>query len=97
MAVIKYKDLEARIARLKTGPVPPVCLIHGDTHLVRQACDTFCASVSEAWKGNPAIESLDGTRAGVTDIIDELTTFSFFSAQTRGCQKYSTISWQLPV
>lgn len=81
MGLIKHNTLANQLPGLAAEGGPLVFLICGESFLVRKAFDVL---VNELLRGLPrefALETLDGKRTPVGDIIEQVATFSFLQSR----------------
>ncbi len=81
MALIRYDKLVSMLdtAREKEG-VPRLLLFFGDSYLVRQAFHQLTQGLTQAFDRRFDLEALDGPTTSMGDLIEHVTTFSFFSS-----------------
>jgi DNA polymerase III delta subunit len=80
MPTVKHPDLEKWLAD-PGRPMPGFVLVSGEAYLVNEAFDRIKAALLKGNAGKFNIEVLDGRTTPMGDIVEQVTTFSFFDGQ----------------
>ncbi|MFU8769482.1 MAG: hypothetical protein ACNA7H_07060, partial [Desulfotignum sp.] len=77
MPFVKHPDQNRWLAEPGTR-MPALILVAGEEYLVQEAFDGVKAVLKTDSKGGVNLEILDGRSASMGDIVEQVTTFSFF-------------------
>ncbi len=78
MPTVKHKDLGKWMARAPETTLPGCILVAGDPFLVKESFDQITAFLYKDQPSGSNMEVLDGRSTPMGDIIEQVTTFSFF-------------------
>jgi DNA polymerase-3 subunit delta len=78
MAEISYPQLAAHLQGAARGGLPPVCLIHGEELLVRQAFEAVVNHLLPS-ADHFNFEALDGAAADIGDVIARVRTYALMA------------------
>lgn len=79
MVQIKYTNIESLFKDSDNKELPRVYLIFGENFLVRQTRERVSDLIIGKDKASFSIETLDGTSASMGDLIEQVSTLSFFT------------------
>ena len=78
MPTVKHKDLEQWMAGTPEPTLPGSILVAGDAFLVKECVAQITAFLDKDQSGGANLEVVDGRSTPMGDIIEQVTTFSFF-------------------
>ena len=78
MPTVKHNTLEKWAAQCPETRFPACILVAGDAFLVQESIEQITAFLFKDQSAGPSLEVLDGRSAPMGDIIEQVTTFSFF-------------------
>ena len=78
MPTVKHKDLGKWLTRVHGTTLPGCILVAGDPFLVKESVEQITSFLFKDQSGGSNIEVLDGRSTPMGDIIEQVTTFSFF-------------------
>ncbi|MBU2482885.1 MAG: DNA polymerase III subunit delta, partial [Proteobacteria bacterium] len=81
MTPVKHTVLDKQLKEFKNTPAPQLFLIYGDPFLVKNAFDAVRSFLLKGENSQFALETLEGGSVSMTDIIEELSTYSFMVKQ----------------
>ena len=76
MTTIKYRQTKAFLD--SSDRFPCVCLVHGEPYLVNRAFKQVCEFLTHGEKGGFSLEIFEAEEITMGDIIEMISTFSFF-------------------
>ena len=75
---IKYNKLDTFLSSAKEDDIPSVVLIYGEPYLIHQTFKTLSSFLLGTENNQFALETLEGGSVSMGDIIEQVSTFSFF-------------------
>lgn len=79
MAQIKYSELAAFLKGQPQSDLPRVSLIYGENYLVKESLTGLYDIMLGEEKNSFSVETLEGASTSMGDLIEQVTTMSFFS------------------